>query len=68
MRALNPSDMTEYWNDGGAGGNMSKFSPPMVADGLVMVATQNNGVSVYGLVSSSVRRGQSKMRGQAKQR
>jgi len=48
LRALNPSDLSEYWSDREVG-DMSKFATPTVAGGKVMVSTQNGYVAVYGL-------------------
>jgi hypothetical protein len=46
-------------------GTFTKFAPPTVADGLVIVASQDNAVQVFGLLPSSGLRGQATIRGQA---
>lgn len=57
LRALNPSDLTEYWNSDGRTvdnvGTISKFASPTIYNGKVFVATQDNSVEVFGLTSSS---------------
>jgi PQQ-like domain len=67
LRAVNASTFSEYWNSGAGIGNLSKFVQPTVMNGKVYVSTLNQGVQVFGLLSSvpsSVMQGQAKARGQ----
>lgn len=69
LRAMNASTLSELWNSdtrsGDALGTLSKFASPTVVNGRVYVATQDNLVQVYGLISASVTRGVSSLRGQS---
>ncbi len=64
LRAFDTS-MTELYTDA-YGLNIAKFSPPVVADGKVFVATFSNTILVYGLLSSSQVSGQVSLKGQVK--
>ena len=52
LRALDPSDLSEYWNSDASGhdalGTLSKYAAPVVANGRVYVSTQSGYVAVYG--------------------
>jgi outer membrane protein assembly factor BamB len=54
LRALNPGTFSEYWNSRASGGDtlgiLSKYAPPVVANGRVYVSTQSGNVVVYGLL------------------
>lgn len=67
LRALNPADLTEYWNSDAnatdALGNISKFSSPTVANGKVYVDNQGGNIAVYGLLPNTAMRGAASMRG-----
>jgi hypothetical protein len=65
LRAINPVTLAEYWNSGTSLGNMIKFAAPSVVGGKIFVATPDLKLQVFGLLSSSVMRGQATLRGQA---
>lgn len=52
LRAMNPANMTEYWNSGPLG-SMAKFSAPLIANGMVYVSTFDAGVIAFGLVPAT---------------
>ncbi len=58
LRALNASDLLEYWNSDTQSqdvlGDRSKFVSPTIANGRVYVATQSNEIVVYGLSGGTV--------------
>lgn len=53
LRALNPADLTEYWNSdqtsGDALGTLAKFASPTISDGMVYAPTLDGKIQVYGL-------------------
>jgi hypothetical protein len=56
LRAFNADTLSELYNSGTVGGdalgNIAKFLPPTVANGMVFVATQSDTVVAYGLPQS----------------
>jgi outer membrane protein assembly factor BamB len=54
LRAFNPRTFSEYWNSNTSGtsplGTLSKYAPPVVANGRVYVSNQSGNVAVYGLL------------------
>jgi len=61
------ADLNELYTDA-LGGNIAKFSPPVVADGRVYVATFSNVLLVYGLLPSSQMFGLGSVSGQVTKR
>ena len=58
LRALNAQSLTELWNSEDVAtrdrlGTLSKFEPPLVVNGRVYLATQDNSIAVYGLLPTS---------------
>jgi hypothetical protein len=53
LAALNPVTLAEIYNSNNSGsdalGTFGKFTPPVVANGRVYVASQSSGIVVYGL-------------------
>ncbi len=68
LLALNSTTLAPIWSSADLGrdglGTFVKFNAPTVADGMVMVGTQDNAVVVYGMASSTQYRGLSTSRGQ----
>ncbi len=64
LRALNPSDMSQYASFTGFG-NLSKFNIPTVADGHVFVGTFNSGVQVFSVLPSTQLMGDATLSGNA---
>jgi hypothetical protein len=68
LRALNPATLAEYYNsdtrDNDATGGLAKYAAPTVANGRVYVSTFGRQILVFGLLPSSIIRGQGTFRGQ----
>lgn len=52
LRAMNPADLTEYWNSSSTLGLLAKFSSPVTANGRVYVPTQSGYIAVYEISST----------------
>lgn len=67
LRALDPLTLTEFWNSSTSGhdnvGTMAKFTAPVVSNGKVFVATNDNKVQVFGLLPAASIRGRAGLRG-----
>lgn len=66
LRALNPADLSEYWDSDmeaqDAMGSLSKYATPTVASGRVFVSTQSGYIAVYGLLPSKTTNGSTNKR------